>query len=287
MILLIDDILLLSPIDSHLQKLLNICSNYSATWKIKFNASKSNIITFGKPHLQDTQFFINNSLLNKTNKLKYLGIEIDDNLDFNAIVNEKFKKVNQSIFTLSYLGLTPNSIQPSLKAFLYKTYCLSQFTYALETTTINHKTRHLLNISQNNIIRQIIGLKKYCHMTNILKCLKVFDFNTLYIKSKLSFLESIKKNEICSQIFNYLCYDLNNTKKDSKSFQKDVLLLQRHFGIDIELIFAGPSRLRDMLIKDLHTDDGLSDSIMICLNNINKKYYKNLLDNLIQTNFLE
>ena len=122
-------------------------------------------------------------------------------------------------------------------------------------------------------------------MTNILKCLKILDFNTLYIKSKLSFLESIKKNEICSQIFNYLCYDLNNIKKDSKSFQRDIILLQSHFGIDIELIFAGPSRLRDMLIKDLHTDDGLSDSIMLCLNNINKKFYKNLLDNLIQTNF--
>ena len=122
-------------------------------------------------------------------------------------------------------------------------------------------------------------------MTNILKCFKILDFNTLYIKSKLSFLESIKKNEICSQIFNYLCYDLNNIKKDSKSFQRDIILLQSHFGIDIELIFAGPSRLRDMLIKDLHTDDGLSDSIMLCLNNINKKFYKNLLDNLIQTNF--
>jgi hypothetical protein len=121
-------------------------------------------------------------------------------------------------------------------------------------------------------------------MTNILKCLKIFDFNTLYIKSKLSFLESIKKNEICSQIFNYLCSDLNNTKKDSKSFQKDVLLLQSHFDIDIELIFAGPSRLRDLLIKDLHTENGLCDSIMLCLNNINKKYYKNLLDVLIREN---
>jgi hypothetical protein len=124
-------------------------------------------------------------------------------------------------------------------------------------------------------------------MSKILKCLRIYDFNTLYIKSKLSFLESIKKNEICSQIFNYLCHDLNNTQKNSKSFQKDIIMLQSHFGIDIELIFAGPTRLRDLLNKEIYESDGLCDSIMLCLNNINNKFYKNLLDNLIQTNFLD
>jgi hypothetical protein len=282
-----DDILLISPVDSQLQTLLNICSKYSNLWRIKFNASKSNIIMFGKPVFPDNKFFINNSQLTNTEKLKYLGIEIDSNLDFNNIAKEKFKKVNKSIFSLSYLGLTPNGIPASLKAFLYKTYCLSQFTYALETTTLNHKTKHFLNISQNNIIRQILGLKRFCHMSNILKCLRIYDFNTLYIKSKLSFLESIKKNEICSQIFNFLCHDLNNTQKNSKSFQKDIIMLQSHFCIDIELIFAGPTRLRDLLNEEIHESDGLCDSIMLCLNNINNKFYKNLLDNLIQTNFLD
>ena len=37
-----DDILLLSPVDSHLQILLNICNDYSNLWRINFNAAKSN-----------------------------------------------------------------------------------------------------------------------------------------------------------------------------------------------------------------------------------------------------
>ena len=48
-----DDIILLSPVDSHLQKLLNICDDYSKSWRMRFNAKKSNLIEFGP------QFFKN------------------------------------------------------------------------------------------------------------------------------------------------------------------------------------------------------------------------------------
>ena len=80
------------------------------------------------------------------------------NLDFDSIANEKFKNVQKAIFSLDYLGLKPFGISPTLQAFIYKTYCLSQFTYALETTTLIKKTREYLNINQNNLIRMIIGL---------------------------------------------------------------------------------------------------------------------------------
>lgn len=134
--------------------------------------------------------------------------------------------------------MSPNFISVPLKAFLYKTYCLSQFTYAIETTTLNTSTRDFLNIKQNNIIRQILGLKKFCHMSNILKCLKIFNINTLYIKSKLSFLESIKNNELCAGIYSHLFQNLNKINKNSKYFQNDMVMLQSHFGMDIGAVSA-------------------------------------------------
>ena len=66
-------------------------------------------------------------------------------------------------------------------------------------------TRDYLNISQNNLIRQIIGLPKTCHMTRLLTLLKIFNFEDLYISTKLSFLASIKNNCLTSDIFDYLC----------------------------------------------------------------------------------
>ena len=123
-------------------------------------------------------------------------------------------------------------------------------------------------------------------MSNILKCLKIHNFETLYLRSKLSFLESIKKNELSSQVFNILCEDLNETLNNSKSFQKDMILLEENFGIDIGLIFCGPIRLRNSLNSTFYESDGLKDSIMFCLNKINNKFYRNILNNLINNNFM-
>jgi len=215
-----------------------------------------------------------------------LGIDINNDFDFKKTACEKFKKVQKSIFSLSYLGLTPNGVSPFLKSFLYKTYCLSQFTYGLETSTLNVKTRDYLNIAQNNLIRQIIGLEKYCHMTEILKIIQIFKFDELYISTKLSILESLKNNEMAMYIFNILCRDLNSIPNSSHSFQKDIILLQTYFGIDIEVILTRPVGLKPILREAFRETDGLVDSISYCLHYINNKHYRNLLNFLIKPHFL-
>jgi hypothetical protein len=262
-----DDILLISPVDFQLQKLLDVCTEYSEKWRIKFNTSKSNIITFGEP-LFENSFKLNNKILNETENIEYLGTKINNKFEFDTLSQEKFLKVQKSIFSLSYLGLTPKGVNPALKAFIYKTYCLSQFTYGLETTTLKTETRDFLNISQNNLIRQFIGIKKYNHMSNVLKSLNLYNFHELYISTKLSFLETIKNNELSMRIFEILCRELDRTPKKSQSFSKDILLLQSHFGIDIELIFAGPSVLKRSMKMTFKERDGLTDSITLCLANI-------------------
>ena len=171
-----DDILIISSVDSHLQILLDKCANYGSLWMIKFNPSKSNLISFGKSHFDNNyDFFINDHPITKVNQLKYLGITIDSDLNFDKLACENFKKVQNSIFSLSFLGLKPNTIDTDLQSFIYKTYCLSKFTYGLETTTLQTKTRDFLNIAQNKCIRQIVGLKKTCHISNVLKCLNIFN----------------------------------------------------------------------------------------------------------------
>ena len=177
-------------------------------------------------------------------KITYLGIEINNKLDFDQIVKDKFRKVEKSIFSLSYLGLTPKGVNPELKSFLYKTYCLSEFTYGLEILTLKPETLKYINVAQNNLVRQFLGLEKNCHMREILPILKILDIETLYLKSKLSFLETIKYNELSLGIFNHLCRDLNKMTKNTKSFEKDIFRLQEFFDMDIELLFAGPAKLK-------------------------------------------
>lgn len=286
-----DDIILISPVDSHLQKLLDLCGDYSNKWLIKFNQTKSNIITFGTPLFHNTVFTLNNIHITQTDKIKYLGIEINQALDFDLCAIEKFKNVSKQILTLSHLGITPKGVSPNLKSFLYKTFCLSQFTYALETSTLKKATCDRLNVSQNNLVRQFIGLNKHCHISDILKSLRIFNFHELYLYSKLSFLKTIKNNELSTHIFDTICLEKNEKKKCElkKSFINDVFSLESQFNIEIEIILADPNRLKQYMKINFDEGDGLTDSIKFCLNqmhNKNNKFHKNLLNNLIRPEFL-
>lgn len=61
------------------------CSKYGINYRIKCNALKSNIITLGNPLFQNTTFSIKNIQLNKSEKLKYIGIGMNNNLKFDII----------------------------------------------------------------------------------------------------------------------------------------------------------------------------------------------------------
>lgn len=77
------------------------------------------------------------------------------------------------------------------------------------------KNRSYLNINQNNIIRQMIGLNKFCHISNVRKCVKIFEFEHLYIMSKLSFIKSVFNNDICINILLHLANKIEKIKTPS------------------------------------------------------------------------
>jgi len=286
-----DDILLISPVGRHLQIMLDICSQYSRDWLIKFNPLKSTVITFGKPIAQLQTFKLSNLELNQTNEIQYLGVEINKDLDFDAVAKKKFRKVEKCIFSLSYLGLTPRGVNPDLKSFIYKTYCLSQFTYGLETPTLTQDTIKYLDVAQNNMIRQFIGLERNCHMSEIRKILKIMDINTLYLKSKLSFISTIKHNELSLGIFNYLCENLNNINIKTKSFEKDIVRLEKYLqdnfeNMDVGLMFADPDNLKFIFKESFkYEEDGFTDSITYLLSKFKSNRHKILLNNLIRPEY--
>ena len=78
MLIYAGDIVLLSPIDSHLQRLLDICDEFSKNWRIRFNAKKSNIVEFGTQFFKNSTFNINNNLIPKVDEIIYLGVKINN-----------------------------------------------------------------------------------------------------------------------------------------------------------------------------------------------------------------
>ena len=121
-------------------------------------------------------------------------------------------------------------------------------------------------------------------MSRILRCLKIFNFEELYIFSKLSFLNSIKNNEISSHIFLSLCSSTRN--KFSKSFVQDIKVLEHRFLSKIGDIYLECNSYKKIIKKSFEQRDGIADSINTCLDKFKSKTYKNLLDNLIKPEFI-
>ena len=124
----------------------------------------------------------------------------------------------------------------------------------------------------------MIGLNKFCHMSKILLALKIHNFEQLYIKSKLSFLNSIKNNNISLYIFKKLNINKSITKK-SKSFKNDIKFIVSYFKTDIETIFADPTFYKNKLKKNTFNDEnGIVDSITTCFNHFKSPKYRKILN---------
>ena len=116
-------------------------------------------------------------------------------------------------------------------------------------------------------------------MSKILKTLKIFNFEELYIFSKLCFLNSIKQNVIPSNIFSGLLVAARSNR--SKSFLQDIKVLEKRFNYGIEDIY-----LNSLSYKKLLKESFNLDSINICLSNFKRKIFKNMLNNLIKPEFI-
>ena len=129
--------------------------------------------------------------------------------------------------------------------------------------------------------------KNFFPKTSWFNCLlKIFNFEELYISTKLSFLQSIKNNDISSAIFDYLCVNKSKNKRYSKSFTQDIKLLENHFNYGISAIFENPLNFKKLLKKQSTSPDGMLDSIKTCLNNYKSKKYKKMLEELTKPQFI-
>ena len=149
-----DNTMLIEKIIERLNKLVDICEDYSKKWMLKYNIKKSVIINCGKNIYKDEEIDIkmNGIRLPVVEMSKYLGVEINKKNDDNSQIINKFRKVQKGFYGLSSFGIKPPGLQPKVKAFLYITYCKPMGTYGMGVMNLKGITLQQLNITQNNLI---------------------------------------------------------------------------------------------------------------------------------------
>ena len=168
-ILYADDVVLLSGSCTGLQHMVNVCVQYGRSWDIRFNPSKSHIITFGGSYSDCSHITLDNVELRRAAKLKYLGCyfcERSGKIDISYGSSKFYGNFNN---ILSVVGYNRNEMAT---LHLVKTYCIPAVLYGCETWYLDRSDYHRLNVIWNNSFRKIFCccwredvscLLFYCH----------------------------------------------------------------------------------------------------------------------------
>jgi hypothetical protein len=175
-------------------------------------------MVFANNKLNDTIIILNGLPLSNSNSIKYLGIEFSYNLNLSNFFINKFSSVSKFFYSLNSFGFKPGGISPFSQSFIYKTFCLSCILYDVEIFSVNKKTINLMNISQNNLIRYMIGLSRNSHISITRKILKILSIDEFFKYMKLVFVKNLTNNASCLRIFNSLL--LTKYNNNSISFIK-------------------------------------------------------------------
>jgi len=137
-----------------------------------FNPKKSVSVTFNnKGETEKQKFKMADENIPSGNGFIYLGLPVGNNKFIDEYIEDKFKKLQRSVFTLYSFKL--KLVCPQTMAFVYKQYCQPTFRYCLENIKIPCKKLNELDVRQNTLIKNAIGLNKFARKTPLLLCLKI------------------------------------------------------------------------------------------------------------------
>ena len=190
-----DDIVLLAPSWSGLQKLLDIIEKAAKAVDLSFNTNKTVCMVAGPYNKHKTvcqsfpQFMLTNRSLSYVTQFKYLGHIIEntfcDNADINRELKNLFGRANVLIRRFS-------SCSSQVKLRLFRSYCICFYDIALWKNfhvTILDK----LASAYVKCLKLFFGFPKYCSVSAMLIQLGLPSFNTLLHNAKIGFMNRFSR----------------------------------------------------------------------------------------------
>ena len=157
-ILFADDLALLAPSRTALQKLITICESYCSKFCLTFNAKKSKIMIFGRADFTNVKpLHLNNANVDFITEWKYLGTTVTSgkSLSFSARTDiSAFYRAANSV-----LNVLTDAQENILMSLLY-TNCIPIISYACSVKTYSSSDMTDCNTAINSVVRKIFGFEQ-------------------------------------------------------------------------------------------------------------------------------
>ena len=159
-LLFADDIALISRSEADLQRMLSLVDNWCRKWRLSINASRTKIIHFrfkGKTRSQ-FNFKCGNHTVEYTEEYKYLGLWLNEHLDYNMTVKHISRSSARALGALTAKFYQCGGMSYSVFTKLYESLVVPVSTYASSIWGI--KSYKDINAIQIRAAKTFLGLNK-------------------------------------------------------------------------------------------------------------------------------
>ena len=151
-----DDIALFATDPASLQTLLKICEDHARANRYQFSVSKCEVISSS-----DLTFTIDSQPLPRTNRFKYLGVEISQKgIDYQSFVKRRCDDATSAANRLIGMGMNVGGFSPAACSILYKVFIRPKIEASMCILPPLKKIINQLERTQTGILRRIIRAGK-------------------------------------------------------------------------------------------------------------------------------
>ena len=169
-----DDISLACLTIPDLQKLINICYNYSTRWRFKFGIKKTLCMTSGKSLFKTNPVWtLGSQAISTVESLEILGNIFTSNVSSDAHIRKRTHACRRAMYSLASVGCSYPGLSTDAKVHLWKSVGLPSLLYGMETMTLNDRQHKILECTQSATIKNVLGFSKRCHHSNLLRAVNL------------------------------------------------------------------------------------------------------------------
>lgn len=184
--------------------------------KLKLNVKKTNAMLISNKKnidLDNIDIRINNEKIQLVEEIKYLGVIIDNKLNFAANINYICKKVGKKVGVLSRLR---NQLNCQQKITVYKTIIEPHFTYCSSILFLS-KSSDIMRLQkiQNKCMRNILRLNRFAHEEDMLEMLNFLNVQQIINYYTLIFIYKITKGNAPEYLSERIVYNNQNPRKNT------------------------------------------------------------------------
>ena len=166
-----DDICLLAPTRSALQKMINTCADYCKDFGLSFNSTKSKVMMFSKMSVNYDlvePIYINGTAIEYVEKIKYLGTTIMSKSGFSFSAAPKLQSFFRSVNSILNVINKPDEVT---QMHLLFSNCVPVLSHASAVKEFSARDMHTCNTAVNDAVRKIFSFQQWESVRELRSCL--------------------------------------------------------------------------------------------------------------------